>query len=193
MPAVIAWLLLGAALSLPAAALPAAARPWPRWLALAVVVAYAAWYGAAELSGRPGPAPPGRRWQVPQEFMIGASPRRRALVWGAILGPGFLTRNPYAGFAVLPAAIPAMPGPVAGLWLAAAIGLAHGSARAGALLRDVRGLRACGREGPPGAPGLAGDPAAHLGLLLRVVRWRRLDGLVLLAMAGAALAWWAAQ
>jgi hypothetical protein len=108
---------------------------------------------------------------------IGASPRRRLLVWGAILGPGFLTRNPYAGFGLLPFTVAAMR--LAGGWaclaLAAVIGLAHGSARAIALLRDVS----------HGAPGSA---AGQLDLLLKTVYWRRFDGVVLLAVAAAAAA-----
>ena len=116
------------------------------------------------------------------------------LVWGALLGPGFATRNPYAGFGLLPIAVAAMPGTGAGLAVGAAVGLAHGAARAMALLRDVRDLRlepasqvlaaAGGGEvtGPP-----AGAPATHLDVLLKTVRWRRIDGGVLLAAAVTAL------
>jgi hypothetical protein len=168
MPAVAAWALLGLAL----------AAPRLTGIALAAVAAYGGCYGAAEISGRGGLPPPGRSWQVPQTMLIGASPRRRVLVWGAILGPGLLTRNPYAGFGLLPLAAAAMPGAGAGMALGAAIGLAHGTARAAALLRDVRELSLV-----PAGPAPAWMPPTHLGLLLKTIYWRRLDGAVLLAAA----------
>lgn len=159
------WLALGLCL----AALPLTG------VALAAAVAYGGYYGGLELAGRRGLAVPGRRWQVPQSMMINATPRRRVLVWGAILGPGFLTQNPYAGFGLLPVAVAAMraAGTGACLALAAAIGLAHGTARAAALLRDVR-------RGP------SASATDHLDVLLKTVYWRRLDGVALLAVAAAA-------
>jgi hypothetical protein len=170
-PATAAWALIGLAL----AALPLTGA------ALVAAAAYGVYYGITELSGRRGLPPPGRRWQVPQTMMINASLRRRVLVWGAILGPGFLTRNPYAGFGLLPLALAAMRGAGAGLVLGAAIGAAHGTARALALLRDVRELRG------PGEPAAAGSaPGTHLDLLLKIAYWRRLDGAALLAVAATA-------
>jgi hypothetical protein len=143
--------------------------------ALVLAVLYGCAYGAVEISGAVRPAAPGRTWQVPQDLVIGArSGRHRLLIWGSILGPGFLTRNPYAGFAALPlliaaAARPAGASLAAGAGVAALIGAAHGAGRAFALLRD-RSIR-------------PGDPMA---LLLRSVRWRIADGYGLLAAAGAA-------
>jgi len=160
-PAAAAWTVLGLAL----AVLPV------RTAALLAAVLYGCGYGAAETFGLTRLRPPGRSWQVPQDFMIGASSRRRALVWGSILGPGFLTRNPYAGFGMLPLLVAGSGYPVYGLALGAGIGLAHGSGRAMALLRDVARPQ--------------DDPFA---LLLRSLRWRTLDGLALLAIAGAAIA-----
>jgi hypothetical protein len=165
-------------------------------VALAAAVIYGGCYGATEVSGRRGLPAPGRAWQVPQTMLIDAPVRRRVLVWGALLGPGFATRNPYAGFGLLPLAVASMPGTGAGLAAGAAVGLAHGTARAVALLRDVRDLRpgpasaalaAAGRAG-----GLASQPPAdalttHLDVLLKTVRWRRIDGAVLLAAAATAL------
>lgn len=149
LPAAIVWMLLGLGLT----ALPLAA------VALVGVVGYGGYYGFTELTGSAGLAIPGRRWQVPQTMMINASPPRRVLVWGAILGPGLLTRNPYAGFGLLPIVLAAMSAAVAwgghsgpswrtGLAVGAAIGLAHGSARAIALLRDIAELHR-----PAGGPG----------------------------------------
>jgi hypothetical protein len=167
-PAVSVWVLLGVCL----AALPMAG------VALVAAVAYGGCYGLAELTGRTRLSAPGRRWQVPQSMMIGASPRRRVLVWGAVLGPGFATRNPYAGFGLLPLAVAAMR--PAGTWavlaLAAGIGLTHGGARALALLRDVR-------DAQQEPESLSVSAAGQLDLLLKVIYWRRLDGGVLLALA----------
>ncbi len=131
-PAIVVWTVLGfclAALPLTGAGLVGAA-------------AYGLSYGLSELAGGRGlpvlPVP-GRRWQVPQTMMIDAPPARRVAVWGALLGPGFVTRNPYAGFGLLPLAVAAatVAGSSQAVLLAAAIGLAHSSARAVALLRDV--------------------------------------------------------
>lgn len=180
-PAVAVWLVLGLVLGLGLASLRLTA------IALVAAVAYGGYYGVIEASGGRGLGPPGRRWQVPQTMLIDARPRRRVLVWGAVLGPGFATRNPYAGFGVLPLAVAAMPGARAGLALGAAIGAAHGTARAVALLRDVRDLRLVPEVAGAGGPGAAGDPVTtHLDLLLKTVYWRRLDGLVLLAVAATA-------
>lgn len=195
-PAVAVWAVLGLALM----------TVRLTGFALAAAVAYGGYYGATEVSGRPGLPPPGRAWQVPQSMLIEASVRRRVLVWGAFLGPGFATRNPYAGFGLLPLAVAAMPGRGAGLAVGAAVGLAHGTARAAALLRDVRELRpvparqvtaaqvpashvAAAAGVGDAAAGPPGDAlTAHLGLLLKTVYWRRIDGVVLLAAAATAIA-----
>ncbi len=181
LPAAIVWMLLGLGLT----ALPLAA------VALVGVVGYGGYYGFTELTGSAGLAIPGRRWQVPQTMMINASPPRRVLVWGAILGPGLLTRNPYAGFGLLPIVLAAMSAAVAwgghsgpswrtGLAVGAAIGLAHGSARAIALLRDIAELH---RPGPADLASAAAGPAGQLDFLLKIIYWRRLDGSLLLAVA----------
>jgi hypothetical protein len=147
-------------------------------IALVLTAGYAACYGLVEATGQLGGQlrlrPPGTRWQVPQEMVTGVSRRRRILVWGSVLGPGFLTRNPYAGFGLLPIAVAAAGGVRAAIALAAAIGLAHGSGRALALLRDARPGRAA-----------AADPML---LVLTSMRWRTLDGLFLLLIAGTAIA-----
>jgi hypothetical protein len=163
LPAVLVWAALGACLGV----LPLAPA------ALVAAALYAVGYGLSEAAGRPGPRPPGTRWQVPQAMVASASRRRRLLVWGSILGPGFLTRNPYAGFFLLPILV-AAAGPVrSAVLVAAAIGLAHGTGRALALLRDAR----------PGAA--AADP---MRLVLTSMHWRRFDGITLLVIATAAAA-----
>jgi hypothetical protein len=159
-PAVVVWAVIGLLLT----ALPIAT------VALLAVAAYGLLYGLTEVSGGRRPVAPGRAWQVPQDLMIGAGSRRRLLTWGLILGPGFLTRNPYAGFGILPLLVASAGSVRTGLALAAAVGTAHGAGRALALLRD--------------AASPAGDPFT---LLLSSLRWRRLDGLLLLAVAATAI------
>jgi len=198
-PAVAVWGAIGLALG---------CLPLSR-VALVALAGYGLIYGAAEITGRPILRAPGTGWQVPQAMLLGARPARRVLVWGALLGPGLATRNPYAGFGALPLAVAAVRGPLAGLAAGAAVGAAHGTARAAALLRDVRELSA---QRPPGrvpsdpamaasalpGPAMAGPvlpgsaPTAappvptHLDLLLKTVRWRRVDGALLLVLAAAA-------
>lgn len=179
LPAVAVWALAGLALT----AAPLAG------IALPAAVAFGACYAAAEISGR-GLRAPGSSWQVPQAMLIGASLRRRVLVWGALLGPGVATRNPYAGFWLLPLAIAAMPGPAAGIALGAAAGLAHGAVRGAALLRDVREQRGDRVPAAAAAVEAAAGVPTHLDVLLKTVYWRRLDGAVLAAAAVTALAAW---
>jgi hypothetical protein len=160
-PAIFIWALLGLLLNL----LPL------RGVALALIVAYGAYYGLVEAGGRPGLAPPGRKWQVPAPW-VGNVPRFwRTAVWGSLLGPGFATRNPYAGFGLLPLAVAAAGDVRAGAALGAAVGLLHSTGRALALLRDVRDL----------------SSADYLQSVLLSLRWRIFDGMALLAVTGVAV------
>jgi hypothetical protein len=139
---------------------------------LIVVVAYGAYFGTVEALGRRGVPPPGSRWQVPQGLVRNASRRRKLVIWGGILGPGFLTRNPYAGFGML-VALSAVAGSARlGLIVAGTIGACHGTGRAVALLRDAR--QASGLE--------------YLSSVAKSLYWRHCDGLALAAIAAAMLA-----
>jgi hypothetical protein len=183
-PAVLLWGLLGLGAGSLGLLLPGA-----HGIALAATAAYGCYYGATELAGRGGLSPPGRLWQVPQTMLIDAPPRRRVLVWGALLGPGFATRNPFAGFGLLPLAVAAMPGIGPAVALGAAIGLSHGAARASALLHDVRDVNPppVVRASPVAAPGhveIDSDaPPTHLEMVLKIIYWRRFDGAALLMVA----------
>ena len=137
---------------------------------LVLMAGYGAFYGVLEVGGMARPAPPGSRWQVPSAWVRGVSKQRRALVWGSLLGPGFVTRNPYAGFWLLPLAVAAVDNIGYGVLLAALIGAAHSAARALALLRDVRNA----------------EVNSYLQSTLRSLYWRVADGCALLAAAGAA-------
>ena len=138
---------------------------------LVLIAGYGAFYGVLEVGGMARPAPPGSRWQVPSEWVRGVSRQRRAVVWGSMLGPGFATRNPYAGFWILPLAVAAVGDLAYGLLLAAAIGAAHSTGRALGLLRDVKDV----------------DVNSYLQSTLRSMYWRKVDGFVLLVAAGAAV------
>ena len=164
-PAAITWAGLGLVLGALVLAAPAVAAA-----ALAIAALYGFGYGIIELSGRAVPRAPGSNRQVPQRMLIGAGARRRVLVWGLYLGPGFLTRNPYAGFGMTVVLVGCAGRPLAALLVAAGAGAAHGSGRALALLRDAR-VRA----------------AEPFELLLTSLRWRALDGLALLMVGGAAI------
>jgi hypothetical protein len=139
--------------------------------ALFLIVIYCLYYGITEATGIHSLAPPGSNWQVPQSFVVGTSRHRRVLIWGTILGPGFVTRNPYAGFGLLPLGVAALDSVRTGALIAAAIGFAHGTGRALALLRDAR----------------ATDASGYLASVLRSMYWRTVDGIALLALGALAV------
>jgi hypothetical protein len=159
-PAVAVWALIG---------LLANAAP-VKTAALGLTAAYGIYYGLIETSGRTGLPPPGRSWQVPSRWVDNIPRWRRIATWGALLGPGFATRNPYAGFAMLVLVVCSAGSIQAGVALAAALGLLHSLARAATLLRDTR--RGAGSD--------------YLDLIARSMRWRIIDGLALLVIAGTA-------
>jgi hypothetical protein len=164
-PGAAAWALLGLLIG----ALPVAQA------AVVAAAVYGCGYGVAEVCGLRWPGVPGRAWQVPQDLLIGASGTRRLVIWGTILGPGFLTRNPYAGYGMLVLLVAAVGSLPAAIVVAAVIGAAHAGGRAVALLRDSATVQ--------------DEPFAFV---LRSLRWRALDGVALLAVAGAAIvtAWY---
>jgi hypothetical protein len=161
----VAWATVGLVLSILVLAVHGIATA-----AIVAAAAYAWGYGLAEICGSAWPPAPGSRWQVPQGLMIGASRRRRVLVWGSILGPGFLTRNPYAGFGILPVLVATSASIPAGILVGGLVGAAHAAGRGAALMRDS--------ASPQDQP---------FALLLRSLRWRVLDGFGLLMVAGAAM------
>jgi hypothetical protein len=138
--------------------------------ATSLAVAYGAFYGAIEATVRLRRklSPPGSNWQVPSRWVINASRPRRIIVWGSLLGPGFFTRNAYAGFALLPLIVASMGSVPVGIALGGAIGLTHGTSRAIALVRDAR----------------LATTADYLQITVKGMRWRMIDGLVLLLIAG---------
>jgi hypothetical protein len=162
LPAAITWLLIGAILNAP---------PIAKGAAIALIL-YGLIYGIAELADVSGLWVPGIRWQVPPAFVTRRSSWRTLVVWGGLLGPGLATRNPYAGFTALLIGIATFGSVKIGAGAAIAVGVAHGTARALALLRDAREIHRLD----------------YLQAVLRSLYWRRFDGVMLLLLAGLSVA-----
>jgi hypothetical protein len=156
-PAIVVWGALGAALG---------ALGTSRAVKV-VAVTYALVYGISETLRFPIRSP-SLRWQVPSTWVRHRSSRVRVLVWGAALGPGLLTRNPYAGMWLVPLALALVGDVRTGLACGAAAGAAHGVARAFGLRSNIRSDR--GRT--------------DFALVADQLRWKLVDGLALLVAAG---------
>ncbi|MDQ3915674.1 MAG: hypothetical protein M3323_10160 [Actinomycetota bacterium] len=136
--------------------------------AFTVAAVYALLYGAIETLSLPVPVP-GSHWQVPSHWVRGRAPRRAIAIWGAILGPGLWTRNPYAGIWMVALVLAASAGPAAGALAGAAAGGAHGAVRAAGVVAELN-------RGDAG-----GVPER---LIARQYRWRYVDGALLLFAGG---------
>jgi hypothetical protein len=133
-----------------------------------VSCAYALVYGTAEMFGLPLRSFDSK-WQVPPSWVKG-SVIKRNLLWGTILGPGLITRNPYAGIWLLPLLIVLARNPLLMVLVGIGIGAAHGIARALGVLRNRKRLES------------SCDAMFLLGAQLQ---WRCRDGILLLVTAGA--------
>lgn len=110
----------------------------------------------------------GLAWQVPAQWLRGRSALAQTLIWGTTLGPGLMTRNPYAGMWLLPILLTISQHFWVNVGIGILIGLAHGSARALGIARLHNNLGAC-----------------EVGItLLMQWRWRVADGCLLLLAAG---------
>ena len=98
----------------------------------------------------------------------------RAFIWGVTLGPGLVTKNPYAGMWLLPLLV-ALLALSHSLFATVVVGMAVGSAHAMARAIGVLRNRKC----------IAVDASAHVKILQSQERWQYLDGLALLLAAGA--------
>lgn len=125
---------------------------------------YALWFGLVEVLKLPV-QPPGIHWQVPSKWLENRSTFTRVVIWGSLLGPGLVTRNPYAGMWIL-------------LWLVALsqnlvlailVGAVHGATRAFGVLNNSR---------------LLFKGTSFLGITAYESYWRIADGLFLLLIAG---------
>jgi hypothetical protein len=142
-------------------------------ITLPLAIAYACSYGLIETLRLPVRTP-SLSWQVPAKWILGRPFPTQIAAWGASLGPGLLTRNPYAGIWLLPLLLGLVDGPATGAILGLFVGLGHGVARAVGVVRNAR-VR-------------ASDAAAHLAIMGSMLRWQLIDGLALLAIAGVLLA-----
>jgi hypothetical protein len=134
---------------------------------------YALWFGVRETLGQHWRLL-GLIWQVPSSWIKGRSAVARALIWGTTLGPGLVTKNPYAGMWLLPLLV-ALVAPAHNLLTGVAVGMAVGAAHGGARAIGVLRNRQC----------IATDVSAHQKILQAQEHWQYLDGLALLLAAGA--------
>jgi hypothetical protein len=139
-----------------------------------LALVYALIYGAAESLLVPVRVL-STTWQVPARWISGAGALRRAFIWGCVLGPGVLTRNPYAGMWMMPILLTVASGPGRGAIAGAATGAAHGVSRAAVTLQLIR-KRSGGTRNPTE-------------IVLRQLRWRAADGLMLGLLAGVLVAY----
>jgi len=114
-------------------------------------------------------------WQVPSHWIRGRPAIVQTLIWGTSLGPGLVTRNPYAGIWLLPFLIVLDRNLPMTLFVGIAVGAVHGGARAVGVLRN----RSC----------ISTDADAYLKIMGAQQRWQYLDGLALLLAAGALTAY----
>jgi hypothetical protein len=111
---------------------------------------------------------PTLRWQVPSQWFGGRSPIAQMIIWGTSLGPGIVTRNPYAGMWLVPFMLASVGGAEVGAAVGAIAGASHGLARAAGVLRNSR----------------LGGSRAHFEIMTSQVSLRVFDGMGLLFAAG---------
>lgn len=144
----------------------------PSTLALVLLISFSAIHGIAEVMGLPL-RPPSSSWQVPASWVASASSATRVAVWGVILGPGLVTRNPVAGMWVFPLTLVLVGDPFLVALLGVFAGLAHGTFRAIGILMNLR---------EPGEVSIKPWSAMLVG-----IRWRRIDGAALSMIFGVSL------
>lgn len=109
----------------------------PAAVLVGIALPYAFAYGVVELLRLPIQAPESH-WQVPSSWISGRGHAARAAVWGGILGPGIVTRNPFAGMWLFPILAAAAGPPATAFIVGGVCGFLHGTARAVGVLRHVR-------------------------------------------------------
>jgi hypothetical protein len=138
-----------------------------------VACVYALIFGIAEMFGLPLRVP-SLAWQVPAQWVKGHSPMVQTATWGALLGPGLVTRNPYAGMWLLPLLIALNHNLLTAPAIGMAVGLAHGGACALGVLSNRRHMD---------------TNCSHLMILGAQMRWLYIDSLALLLATGALVAY----
>ena len=115
----------------------------------------------------------GLAWQVPSNWVKGRPAPIQTLIWGITLGPGLMTKNPYAGMWLLPLLVALNSSLPMAIVVGVAVGATHGLARSLGVLCNRRCIDM--------------DENAYLKILAAESRWQYADGLALL-LAGGALA-----
>src|SRR3989441_3429666 len=99
---------------------------WPlhTWLIPLIALVYALWFGIFETLGLPF-RPPGLAWQVPSGWIDRRPAMVKTLTWGITLGPGLVTKNPYAGIWLLPLLVALNHSLFMTMTIGIAVGVAH--------------------------------------------------------------------
>ncbi len=134
---------------------------------------YALGFGIFETFAIPIRAP-SVEWQVPASWIKRHPKVLQTVTWGALLGPGMVTKNPYAGIWLLPLLITLNHSLYMAIVIGVAVGVAHGSTRALGVLNNLRHIE---------------TNCSHLLILGEQLRWLYRDGLALLLAAGALAAY----
>lgn len=137
-----------------------------------IACAYAFRFGILETLRGPFRVP-SLAWQVPAHWIKGP-PMVQTLIWGSLLGPGLVTRNPYAGMWLLLLLVTLNHNLPSALGLGIAIGAAHGTARALGVLSNRKRMD---------------THCAPILILGTQWRWQFVDGLTLLLAASALAAY----
>jgi hypothetical protein len=131
---------------------------------------YAVVFGLLEAAGIPFRSL-GSAWQIPAQWLKRRSVMTQTLIWGVTLGPGFLTRNPYAGMWLILLLLPLQHSFPALVLAGGIVGATHGASRVAGIIYNHRHL----------------DNVALLTVLAQA-RWRIADGMMLLFIAGGLIA-----
>jgi hypothetical protein len=139
------------------------------FFSLGMACLYAYWFGVRETYAVPCLVP-SLAWQVPARWLKGRPVAKQILIWGFFLGPGFLTRNPYAGIWALPFLIALQRQLLSAIVIGVAIGILHGGLRAISILHmsQKQDLSSC---------------TLHYAMGIQW-HWQFMDGLYLLLTAG---------
>ena len=154
LPGAAFWAAVGAALALPG--IHAAAR----WAAIGFAIVF----GGSEVAGWRLRAPTSG-WQVPFSWVRRRPGWIKIVIWGGLLGPGVITRNPYPSVWMLPLLLASFTSLSAGVAAGLVVGVLQGGARAAGILREQWAPR----------------PLEFQTSLLAHLRWQPVDGATLLA------------
>lgn len=141
----------------------------------ALALGYALWYGTREALALPRRVP-GLAWQVPSGWINRRPAMIQTLTWGTALGPGLVTRNPYAGMWLLLLLLGLNRSLLVTVVVGIVIGAAHGGARALGILSNRKQMD-------------SDMEYAHLKILGAQLHWAYIDGLALMLAAGALAAY----